>query len=391
MFGEEASFLEVAFVLIGAAFAAVLILTKFRLPSILGYLAAGLVVGPSGLGLITESEGLSQIAEVGVIFLLFMLGIEFSFARIIELRRAIFGLGFQQVFVVTVLVAALVKAFFDLSWATAIIVGGAVAMSSTALCLKQLAEQRELATDHGRIAVAILLFQDLATVVFLIFIGAAAGGVSVTRSLIDLTLGVGVLIVALAAARIAMRPVSAWLSRELESDVLQLSALFIAIAAAFGAQEAGLSPAIGAFIAGMVIGESDARHAVEKEIRPFRDLLVGIFFVTIGAKLDLLKVLEAPLQVLGWLGLIIGLKWLAVAALVYWDRREFSVASRSATILAHGGEFGLLLVTLGMANGALTEEFGQPLFLAIGASMFVAPVLIGLRRPHSAMPDGVEE
>lgn len=387
MLGEEASFLEVAFVLIGAAFASVLILNKLRLPTVLGYLAAGLAVGPSGFGLIAESEGLSQIAEVGVIFLLFMLGIEFSFAKLIDLRRAIFGLGLQQVFVVMALVAALVVALFDLSWATAIVVGGAVAMSSTALCLKQLAEQKELATDHGRIAIAILLFQDLATVFFLIFIGAAAGGVSVARSIMELFLGVAVLVVALATARFVMRPVSAWLSRQLESDVLQLSALFIAIAAAFGAHEAGLSPAIGAFIAGMAIGESDARHVVEKEIRPFRDLLVGVFFVTIGTKIDLLNVLEAPLQILGWLALIIGLKGLSVAALVYWDRRDFSVASRSATILAHGGEFGLLLVTLGIANGALTEEFGQPLFLALGVSMFVAPLLIGLRRPHSSAPD----
>ncbi len=386
MFGTDASFLEVAFVLIGAAFAAVLIFSKLRLPSILGYLAAGVAVGPSGFGLITESEGLSQIAEAGVVLLLFMLGIEFSFTKMIELRRAIFGLGFQQVLFVTVLVAAMVKAFFDLSWSTAIIVGGAIAMSSTALCLKQLAEQKELTTDHGRIAVAILLFQDLATVFFLIFIGAAAGGVSVTRSIVDLSLGVAVLVIALAAARFAMRPVSAWLSRGLESDVLQLSALFIAIAAAFGAHEAGLSPAIGAFIAGMVIGESDARHVVEKEIRPFRDLLVGLFFVTIGIKIDLLKVLEAPLQILGWLGVIIGLKWIAVAALVFWHRRDLTVATRSATVLAHGGEFGLLLVTLGMTVGAMTEDFGQPLFLGLGVSMFIAPLLIGFGRRHSTPP-----
>lgn len=381
MVDETASAFEVALILISGAFIGVAISARIGLPSVLGYLAAGLILGPAGSGALTHGTGVDQFAELGVILLLFMLGLDFSLSRLIELRRMIFGMGLAQVLVVTGLVAIVAGSWAGLEPSAAILVGGAVAMSSTALCLKQLSEQHELGTRHGRIAVAVLLFQDLATAFFLILLGVGAGGASLVDSFGRFGVGICILVVCLLLMRALLRPMTAWVAAHANSDLLQLTALLIALGAAFVAERSGLSPAIGAFLAGMLISESDARHVVEKEIRPFRDLLVGIFFVSVGTQIEPLRIAEAPLQVLGWLLLIVGLKAVVVAIIVRLSGEAPAVALRAGTILAHGGEFGLLLVSLGMQQGILAPGIAQPLFIALGISVFVAPLLIRLRAP----------
>ncbi|HET9083222.1 MAG TPA: cation:proton antiporter [Candidatus Limnocylindrales bacterium] len=381
MVDETASAFEVALILIGGAFIGVAISARIGLPSVLGYLAAGLILGPAGSGALTQGAGVDQFAELGVILLLFTLGLDFSLSRLIELRRMIFGVGLAEVLVVTGLVAFGAGYWFGVGPPAAILVGGAVAMSSTALCLKQLSEQHELGTRHGRIAVAVLLLQDLATAFFLILLGVAAGGASLVESLGQFGVGIFILVAALLLMRALLRPVTAWLAAHANSDLLQLTALLIALGAAYVADLAGLSPAIGAFLAGMLISESDARHVVEKEIRPFRDLLVGIFFVSVGTQIEPLRIAEAPLQVLGWLLMVVALKLVVVAIIVRLSGEAPAVALRAGTILAHGGEFGLLLISLGMKQGILVPDMAQPLFIALGISIFVAPLLIRLDAP----------
>lgn len=378
MVDDAATVFEVALILIGGAFVAVAVCSRLGLPSVLGYLVSGLVLGPAGTGALTHGAGIDQFAELGVVLLLFMLGLDFSLSRLVELRRMIFGMGLAEVLVVTGLVAFGAGYWIGLEPSAAILVGGAVAMSSTALCLKQLSDQHELGTRHGRIALAVLLFQDLTTAFFLILVGIAAGGASVAGSLGQFGVRIGILAACLLLMRAIMRPVTTWLAAHANSDLLQLTALLIALGAAYVAVLAGLSPAIGAFLAGMLISESDARHVVEKEIRPFRDLLVGIFFVSVGTQIEPARVADAPGQVLGWLLLIVALKFVVVAVIVRLSGEAPAIALRAATILAHGGEFGLLLISLGLKQQILDAGMAQPLFIALGISVFVAPLLIRL-------------
>lgn len=183
---------------------------------------------------------------------------------------------------------------------------------------------------------------------------------------------------------VVLLPGAGALAAHANGDLLQLTALLIALGAAHVAHLAGLSPAIGAFLAGMLISESDARHVVEREIRPFRDLLVGIFFVSVGTQIELLRVADAPWQVFGWLLVVVAMKFVVVAIIVRLSGEPPAVAVRAAAILAHGGEFGLLLVSLGLKQGLLDPAIAQPLFIALGISIFVAPLLIRLNAPIDA-------
>ena len=382
MVDANATVFEVALILIGGAFVAVAICWRLGLPSVLGYLVAGVALGPGGFGALTDGVGIDQFAELGVVFLLFMLGLEFSFSRIFELRRLIFGIGLAQVIVVTGLVSIGASVLIGLQPLAAILLGGAVAMSSTALCLKQLSDQHELAARHGRIAVAVLLFQDLTAAVFLVVIGVAAGGTSLA-SVVQMGVGIGILGGSLLLMHAIMRPVTAWLAGYAQGDLLQLSALLLALGAAYLAALGGFSPAIGAFLAGMLISESDARHVVEKEIRPFRDLLVGIFFVSVGTQIEPLQIAGTPWQVLGWVLLIVGLKFVVVTIIVRLSGEPSRVAMRAALTLAQGGEFGLLLVSLALSEKILASAVAQPLFLALGISVLLAPLLMRLASPIS--------
>lgn len=376
MFGEAATILEVALILVGGAFIAVAICSRLGLPSIVGYLAAGLLLGPTGTGVLVHSEGISHFAELGVVFLLFTLGLEFSLSKLIELRRGIFGVGLSQVLAVAAIVAAGCVVLLDLRSASAVIVGGAVAMSSTALCLKQLGEQNELDTRPGRVAVAVLLFQDLATAFFLVLLNIAAAGASPADSMVRFGISIATLLFALLLMRMVMRPFTAWVCIPASGDLLQLAALVLALGAAYVAGATGLSPAIGAFLAGMLISESDARHVVEKEIRPFRDLLIGIFFVSVGTQIEVQRAFDAPWQFLCWLTLILVLKFLVLAVIVRASGESRETAVRTATMLAHGGEFGLLLVSLALSQQLLEPALAQPLFVALGVSVLIAPLLI---------------
>jgi len=353
-----------------AAFCAVGIITVLRLPAPIGYVLAGIVIGTHGLNLIATSDEIVFLAQLGVIFLMLMIGLEFSFSTLAESRRNVLLGGGLQVGLTTLIVAVPLIASGS-SWPSALILGGAVAMSSTAISAKQLADQGELTTQHGRLVLSILLFQDLMTIPFLALLGAANEGTGF--SLLQLVRHIVIAALFLAGATVIARPtigrVLGWVSKARSAELFLLSVLLIAFGTAYAASLAGLSAPIGAFLAGMVIGESDFRHQVQDDIRPFRDVLLGLFFITAGMQVDPSLAVSRSAAVLAWIVVFIFDKaaiMLVVAAILKWPRET---GLRVALVLAHGGEFGLLLLSQAMAIGLINPEIGQPALLALIMTM----------------------
>ncbi len=372
-----ASLLATSAILVCGAFLLVALCARLRLPSLLGYILAGVLLGPSGLGLVHEPEALATIGEVGVILLLFTLGLEFSFERLRDLRRVIFSIGGAQVVVTVALVAAGAAAVLGLGWLAAVLTGGAVAMSSTALCLKILARENALGTAHGRLAFAVLLFQDMAAVALLLLHDSLAGHDGGAR-ILHLLGGATGLAAAFWLARTPLQALARWIAALGDPELAQLLALGIALGSAILAMAVGFSPALAAFVAGMIISEGDARHVVEKEIRPFRDLLVGIFFVGIGTQIALTALPELWPEVMLWLLVLVPVKGVVVHVILRALGEPAETALRTGAILAHGGEFGLLLVSASLASGVLPAGVGDPLLLALAISMPGA-ALVGVR------------
>ena len=379
MHGHE-TLLTGSALLVIAAFVFVTACIRLRLPTLLGYMAAGLAIGPSGLGLVTNAETLGQIGEIGVVLLLFALGLEFSFARLKELRRLIFGAGLAQVLVTTALVGGGALLALGLPLAGSVLLGGAVAMSSTALCLRLLAGKGALGTPEGRASIAVLLFQDLAAVAFILLHDASFGS-SLGEGLVQLGLGAAALGCALLVSRIVLQPVAALVANSDDPEPVQLMALALALGAALGSIALGLSPALGAFAAGMIISESDARNVVEHEIRPFRDLFVGVFFISVGAQVHLNEIAALYGPVLLWLGLIVLCKPVVTAIVLRLTGEPLGTAVRSAVILGQAGEFGLVLLTLSMASGLIPHDLGSAVVLAIVLSMVISVLAIQMLFP----------
>jgi CPA2 family monovalent cation:H+ antiporter-2 len=364
-------------VVILASVCAISLVVRAKLPAAGGYLLAGLVIGPHGLQLIATSDETRFLAELGIIFLMFMVGLEFSLPTMIAARRDVFGAGSLQVGF-TVLIVAAVAMLWGAGLRTAMLLGGAVAMSSTAITLKQLVDQGDVSSQQGRLVLGILLFQDLAVLPFLVVLGGwqLSGGPEPLGALHQL----GIAAIALGVAAFVCQPVFrswlTWVARTNSADLFLLAVLLLALGTAFAGHLAGLSMPIGAFLAGMVVGESDFRHQIEDDIRPFRDVLLGLFFVTVGMELDLSTVAAAPIAVLAWIvACLLGkaLVVMLVGAIMRWPA---PVGARAALILAHGGESGLLLLTQAMRVGAIEPSVGQPALLALAATMALGPMLI---------------
>ncbi|OOY26403.1 sodium:proton exchanger [Thioclava sp. L04-15] len=368
-------FLESAALLVGVAFVFVTTCSRIGVPSIVGYILTGLLIGPAGFGLLAQSTALTNIGEIGVILLLFALGLEFSFEKLVTLRHHVFGVGAAQVAITTILAAVVGSLAFGLAPVAAILVGGAVAMSSTAMCLKVLASVNALGSAQGRLAIAVLLFQDLAAVAFLLLHDAMSGAAE-GYAVITVVAGATALVAALFIARGPVQILARWVASRGDPELAQLLALTIALGSAIVAATAGLSPALAAFAAGMIIGEGDARHAVENEIRPFRDLFVGIFFIGIGTQLPLCIIPSAWPVVLIWLVILLVGKTLIVMVVARLFGESFQTSLRTGIILAHGGEFSLMLLSVSSASGIVAEEFAGPILLAVGASIVVGSLMI---------------
>ena len=368
-------FVESSALLVCAAFVLVTICSRIGVPSIVGYILAGIVIGPAGLGLIAESAALSSIGEIGVVLLLFALGLEFSFEKLVTLRKHVFGLGAVQVSVTTITVSLVASLVFDLASVSAILIGGAVAMSSTAMCLKVLAGANALGSAHGRLAIAVLLFQDLAAVAFLLLHDAMSGAAE-GYGVITVIASATAVVAALFIARGPLQVLARWVALRGDPELAQLLALTIALGSTIVATSAGLSPALAAFATGMIIGEGDARRAVENEIRPFRDLFVGIFFIGIGTQLPLWILPSQWPAVLVWLAIILCGKTLIVFVVARLFGEPLQTSLRTGVILAHGGEFSLMLLSVSSTSGTVAEEFAGPLLLAIGVSMLAGSLMV---------------
>jgi CPA2 family monovalent cation:H+ antiporter-2 len=365
-------------VLLIASVVLVWLFQHLRLSPVLGYLLAGILVGPHGLGLIAQSEDIRVLADLGLVFLMFTVGLEFSLPQLLAAKATVLGLGAGQVAITALLFGGLAW-LLGMSLGAAIMVGGAAAMSSTALVVKQLGEQRELDTQHGYAAVGVLLFQDLAVIPFLIIIPILAGQGDMHPAwalLIALAQGTGVLLVLYLSGRWSLRPLFARIAAIRSPELFMLTVLLVSLGAAWLSQVAGLSQAMGAFLAGIIIGETEFKRQVEADIRPFQDALVGLFFISMGMLLDLSVLPEMWLHVLVTAALLIGLKAIVVTGLAARLHMPFASALRAGIVLGQGGEFGLVLVFIALGFALVPAAGGQIVLTGIILSMALAPLLI---------------
>ena len=361
-----------------ATLAVVVGLRRLRLPLVLAFLIVGMCVGPHALGWVAATETSETLAEFGVVFLLFTLGLEFSLPRLIAMRGEVLTLGGLQVAGTTAATAAIGWAV-GLSLPVAILLGGAVAMSSTAIVLRQLTEQDELNRTHGRLSFGVLLFQDLAIVPFLALAGVLASPQEQYTTL-EITLAVGkaaiALLIVLASGRWLLRPLFHEIAANNAPELFTFAVLFVAIGAAWSTHAAGLSFALGAFLAGMMLAETEYRYQVEAGIRPFRDTLLGLFFVTIGMQLDVPALLGQLPVVIAILATMLLVKAVIVTLAGRPFAGEWFKALRAGIVLSPGGEFGFALLALLLDNRLIGADFTQPVLAAITLSMLIAPVLI---------------
>ena len=368
--------LQPVLVLLAAAVLVVVVFRSLRLPPLLGYLIVGVVIGPHALGWITTTDEVSTLAEIGVVFLMFSIGLEFSLSRLMTMRRIVFGLGAAQVLITLLLVLGVALAI-GASWQTGLVLGGALAMSSTAILAKLLAERFEINSPHGRQIIGILLFQDLAVVPLLILIPAlgaptedfaATVGYALLKAAVVLTL----------LLFFGQRLMRAWfhvVARQKSSELFVLNVLLITLGIAFITEMAGLSLALGAFVAGVLISETEYRYQVEEDIKPFRDVLLGLFFVTIGMLLDVSIVVENA-----WVSVLLVTLVFTKTILIFGLSRLFGassgVAMRAGLALGACGEFGFVILAHASGSGLVAPDILQPVLAVMVLSMVIAPFVI---------------
>jgi len=369
--------LKSVLILLASGVFAVVLCRSLRLPAMIGYLVTGLVLGPHALGLLSDREGMHHLAEFGVVFLMFSIGLEFSLSRLHAMRRQVFGLGLAQVSLTLALVVA-ASWLSGATWQAGLALGGIAAMSSTAIVSRLLAERGELDSPHGREVMGILLFQDLAVVPLIVLLPALgqpadALGIAIAVALAKAALALGVVVV------LGPRIMRAWLgavARRRSNELFVLNILFITLLLAFVTGVAGLSLALGAFLAGMLISETEYRFRVEEDIKPFRDVLLGLFFVTVGMMLDLRLVLGELGMVMLMFVLLVGVKGALIALLSRSFGSPGGTAVRVGLALAQGGEFAFVLLPLAGGAGVVSERILQALLAAMILSMLVTPFVI---------------
>jgi len=365
-------------VLLASAVLVVIACRRLHLPPMIGYIVTGIALGPSLLALLHDSDATRHLAEVGIVFLMFSIGLEFSLPKLIVMRRIVFGLGAAQVGL-TIALGVAICLLFGAHWQVGLVLGGAAAMSSTAVVSRLLADRLELDTAHGREIIGVLLFQDLAVVPGLILVPALGGSSGEIWSAIAFAAAKAAIVLAIVILA-GPRLMRAWfgvVARGRSGELFMLNVLLITLGLAYVTGLAGLSLALGAFLAGMLISETEYRYRVEEDIKPFRDVLLGLFFVTVGMLLDLGIVLEQGWLVLGLLVLLIGGKLALIGALSRLFGSPPATALRVAIALAQGGEFGFVLLALATQQAAAPAPVVQSLLAAMVLSMIATPFAIG--------------
>ena len=374
--------LQVILLLLAASVVVVVACRLLHLPPILGYLVVGVAVGPHAFGWVPDNAGVRDLAEFGIVFLMFSIGLEFSLPQLKTMRRAVFGLGLAQVAITTAF-AMLGLYLLGYGWLAGITLGGALAMSSTAIVSKMLSEKSELNSAHGRDVMAILLFQDLSVVAFLIAIPTlASGGADLWKALA--LAGVKAAIALTVILVVGQHPTRAWfhlIARQRSPELFMLNVLLVTLGLASLTELAGLSFALGAFLAGMLIAETEYRYQVEEDIKPFRDVLLGLFFVTVGMYLDV-RVVAANI---GWVLLLLAGPVLAKLVLIVLLARIFGsplgTALRTGFYLAQAGEFAIVLLAMASDLDIIEPTLAQLALAAMVLSMLLAPFLIQFAEP----------
>lgn len=347
---------------------------RLKLGAVLGYLAAGMLIGPWGIGVVGAVESTMQFAEFGVVLLLFLIGLELDPARLWTLRHTVFGLGGAQV-AATGVVLALAAAMAGLEWQAALVVGLGCALSSTALVMASLAERGQLLTRHGRDAFAVLLFQDLAVIPLLALLpllaaGPAHGGAHWMAA----AKGIAVIAVVIAGSRLVVRPALKFIAAHSSREVFTAAALLLVVGTALIMEKIGLSMSLGAFLAGVLLADSEFRHELEADIEPFKGLLLGLFFIAVGMSANLTLVRSAPLSVFGLaLGLMLA-KFVVMYAIARATGASNEIAQRLAVALAQGGEFAFVLFATATGLGVFDLETSQLLVMVVTISMLLAPL-----------------
>jgi monovalent cation:proton antiporter-2 (CPA2) family protein len=371
-------------ILLAAAVVAVPFFQSMRIGAIPGFMIAGVVVGPYGLELIGNVQEIGQLAELGVVLLLFIIGIELNPKRLWMMRRLLFGLGTLQVLLTSAAFVAVSHFLLDVPLRVAVLIGPALALSSTAFVLQLLTEGKMLTSEHGRASIAILLLQDLAVVPLLALVSLLTMptlSLTLTEDIL-LALGEAALIIGLVIfiGRYFLQPILHRVAMSHNPEVFTASAVLLVLGVAVLMEHVGLSMAMGAFLAGLLIADSSFRHQVLAETQPFRGLLLGLFFMSMGMTLDLGQLLNKPLYVLSLVAALITVKAIVIWPLARFFGLDGKSALSTALLLAQSGEFSLVVFTVSLANGLLEEALFQQLLLVVMLSMMVTPLLARLAR-----------
>ncbi|HXE69618.1 MAG TPA: cation:proton antiporter [Hyphomicrobiaceae bacterium] len=387
-----------ALVVLGTAGVVVPLVRRFGLSPVLGYLGAGAILGPLGLGsfieqvpilywlTVVDAKNVSSIAELGVVFLLFLIGLELSFERLLTMRRTVFGLGFLQVTICTAVLGSIILAA-GYKPAAAAIVGACLSLSSTAIVIEILSSQRRLATAAGRASFSILLAQDLAVVPILLFVsilGESNGGAvgsSLLLALAQAALATGMIV---AVGRLLLRPLFRLVAATGTSELFVAATLFVIVGTAVIASLAGLSMALGAFVAGLLLAETEFRKAIETTIEPFKGLLLGVFFFTVGMTIDLRELAREPLALFACVIGLIGLKGVLIAGLARIFRVPKPAAIETALLLGPGGEFAFVIIALATALQLVAPTTASFTLAVTSLTMAAIPLLALLARRITA-------
>ena len=369
--------LPLILVLLISSVLAVALFRAFRLPAMLAYFLVGMALGPHTFGLLPDTEATKEFAEFGIVFLMFSIGLEFSLPQLYAMRKKVLGLGGAQVFITLAIVMGIAK-LAGLDWPVAFVIGSALAMSSTAIVSKILAERVDLNSRHGRLSIGVLLFQDIAVVPILVLIPAlGVAGANLTDVL-------GFALLKAAAMLLFLFTVGKWLinpwfnivAGQRSRELFVMNVLMVTLLLAFATKSAGLSYALGAFIAGMLISETKFRYQVESDISPFRDILLGLFFISVGMLLNLQQIFNNLGLVLLILVAFILLKAAIVTLVIRLMQYETGVAIRTGLILAQAGEFSFVILALGVEQKLISGAALQLILAASLLSMVIAPFLI---------------
>ncbi|WP_434681267.1 cation:proton antiporter [Pseudomonas sp. R1-18] len=392
---HEGSLLQAAVVFLCAAVLTVPVAKRLQLGAVIGYLIAGVIIGPSVLGLIGDTESVAHISELGVVLLLFIIGLELSPKRLWVMRKSVFGVGMAQVLLTGLVIGAVALLAFGQALNTAVLLGLGLALSSTAFGLQSLAERKELNSPHGRLAFAILLFQDIAAIPLIALVPFLAGSDQSTDSQDTLTHGLRVLgsiAIVVIGGRYLLRPVFRIVAKTGIQEVSTATALLVVIGTAWLMELVGVSMALGAFLAGLLLADSEYRHELEAQIEPFKGLLLGLFFISVGMGANIGLLFSSPFIVLGLTLLLIGIK---LPLLFFIGRLAGGLARQSALrlglVLAAGGEFAFVVFKIGSDQGLFEPALYDMLILTITLSMALTPLLfIALARWLAPRPKTTE-